>query len=62
MKKIKITKNYCCESCGNLICSRTACYGKRNCTSCANKGKLNNAYIDGRRSKHYFCIDCNKEI
>ena len=53
-KKNKITKNYCCMKCGNLICSRTAFYGGGCCRFC---GRL-------PYKKHfgYYCVDCGIKI
>ena len=65
---------YCCKSCGNPICSRTALYGDGQCKSCANiqkikdgvydtwfkslKGKGNPSYKNGLPK----CQDCGKQL
>ena len=38
--QIKITKNYCCVDCGNLISYPTAIYGNGRCVSCKAQGNL----------------------
>lgn len=74
MIKIKLSINYCCKDCGNLICLRTAFYGKGRCKSCSNvqkikegvydkhfkslKGKGNPRYKNGKPK----CINCGKKL
>ena len=33
-----MTKNYCCQDCGNLICESTALVGKGRCNLCSHRG------------------------
>jgi len=62
MSIIKPTKNYCCMDCGNLICSKTACYGRGRCYHCSNLGNKNSNYINGIWCNKHFCVDCAKEM
>jgi len=54
---------YFCK-CGKRISSRTALYRKGHCRSCANKGRNNPMFIDGRKfnKKYYKCRDCRNKI
>lgn len=67
---IKISKNYCCKECGNLICLRTAYYGDGYCKICANLGKLNPSFGKGMKGNKNpawnggkpKCKRCNKKL
>jgi len=56
--KMKITKNYCCMDCGNLISKPTALKGKGRCRHCSKLGILNYQYKHGQN----ICPICSKPI
>ena len=58
-----INKKYYCKYCPNLVREVTYKYGKGQCNTCANSGKNNPNYKDGRtKANKYYCKDCSKSI
>ena len=63
MLKLTNRKIFNCKSCNTLIWENTYKYGTGHCNSCANSGKNNPNYIDGRtKNKKYYCKKCKASI
>jgi hypothetical protein len=51
-----------CKDCGKPLGKNSKATGAVRCKSCAQKGKNNSRYIDGRTLKINRCVDCGKRI